>query len=149
MPVGPLQYQALEDWDLGTPDNFMRLEQFQIQDNSELAVYFLPGEAGSVDANIARWKKQFLANEARKVVFEKKYNYKSIPLTKIMIEGDYKEMVNPFDPSSEKKIKDSWAMFAVVAELEEGKLFFKALGPKEELLSSQEDIDEFVSTFRI
>ena len=40
-------------------------------------------------------------------------------------------------------------MFAVVAELEEGKWFFKALGPKEELLSSQEDIDEFVSTFRI
>ena len=56
LPVGPIQYQALENWELGTPENFMRLEQFQIAEHSELAVYFLPGAAGSIDENTHRWK---------------------------------------------------------------------------------------------
>ncbi len=149
LPVGPIQYQALEDWELGTPENFMRLEQFQISENSELAVYFLPGAAGTVSENIARWKNQFLANQSKKELLLEQYNFKTIPLTEFYIEGDFKKSANPFDPAAKKEILDAYAMYAVVAEVEEGKWFFKALGPKDEMSSAKTDFEEFIQTFRI
>lgn len=149
LPVGPIQYQALDEWELGTPENFMRLEQFQIAENSDLAVYFLPGTAGSVDENISRWRNQFLTNEARKALLYKQYNYKAIPITEFYMEGDFKKPANPFDPNTKKEVLESYAMFTVIAELEEGKWFFKALGPKDEINQVRPEIEQFIETFRI
>ncbi|NQY80554.1 MAG: hypothetical protein HRT47_09600 [Candidatus Caenarcaniphilales bacterium] len=149
LPVGPIQYQALENWELGTPENFMRLEQFQISENSELAVYFLPGSAGTVDENIARWKNQFMANQSKKELLLEQYNFKAIPLTEFYMEGDFKKSSNPFNPGAKKEILDAYAMYAIVAEVEEGKWFFKALGPKDEMSSARPEIEQFIETFKI
>lgn len=149
LPAGPIQYQALDAWELETPENFMRLKQFQISKNSELAVYFLPGLAGTVSENIARWKNQFLANSSKKELLLEQYNFKAIPLTEFYIEGDFKKSSNPFNPDAEKQVLNSYAMFVILAELEEGKWFFKALGPKEEISSVRPEIEQFIQTFRI
>ena len=149
LPTGPVRYQALESWKSSEPDNFMRLEQFQVSKNSKLAVYFLPGAGGTVKENIQRWRNQFLVNESREELLFEQYNFKAMPLTEFHMVGDFKKSVNPFNPNAEKDIIEAYAMYTVIAELEEGKWFFKFLGPKAEISSLTEQIREFISSFQV
>jgi hypothetical protein len=149
LPRGTINYKASSTWVKEAVSNSMRLEQYKIADNSNLSVSFLPGNAGGLDANIERWKKQFSQDAVFKILENTQFNYHSIPVTKIYLNGNYLESQDPFNPSAQKLLRENWAAYIIVAETEPGTWFFKVLGPASELKLESERLDDFVKSFAI
>ena len=146
---GAISYKVSNTWIKEPVSNSMRLEQYKISDNSNLSVSFLPGNAGGLEANIERWKNQFSQDEEFKILENTQFNYRSIPVTKIYLNGNYLESKDPFNPSAQKLLRENWAAYIIVAETEPGTCFFKVLGPASELKLENKHLDDFVRSFAI
>lgn len=146
---GAISYKVSDTWVKEAVSNSMRLEQYKIADNSNLSVSFLPGNAGGLDANIERWKNQFSQDAVFKILENTQFNYHSIPVTKIYLNGNYLESKDPFNPSAQKLLHENWAAYIIVAETEPGTWFFKVLGPAQELKREESNLDDFVRSFAI
>ncbi|MEB3316476.1 MAG: hypothetical protein VKK32_09740 [Candidatus Melainabacteria bacterium] len=146
---GAISYKVSDTWVKEAVSNSMRLEQYKIADNSNLSVSFLPGNAGGLDANIDRWKNQFSQDAVFKILENTQFNYHSIPVTKIYLNGNYLESKDPFNPSAQKLLRENWAAYIIVAETEPGTWFFKVLGPAQELKREENNLDDFVRSFAI
>jgi hypothetical protein len=146
---GAISYKVSDTWVKEAVSNSMRLEQYKIADNSNLSVSFLPSNAGGLAANIERWKNQFSQDAAFKILENTQFNYHSIPVTKIYLNGNYLESKDPFNPSAQKLLRENWAAYIIVAETEPGTWFFKALGPDQELKREENNLDDFVRSFAI
>ena len=146
---GAISYKVSDTWVKESVSNSMRLEQYKIADNSNLSVSFLPGNAGGLEANIERWKNQFSQDAVFKILENTQFNYHSIPVTKIYLNGNYLESKDPFNPSAQKLLRENWAAYIIVAETEPGTWFFKALGPAQELKWEENNLDDFVRSFAI
>jgi hypothetical protein len=146
---GAISYKVSNTWIKEPVSNSMRLEQYKIADNSNLSVSFLPGNAGGLDANIERWKNQFSQDAVFKILENTQFNYHSIPVTKIYLNGNYLESQDPFNPSTQKLLRENWAAYIIVAETEPGTWFFKVLGPASELKLEGKHLDDFVKSFTI
>ena len=146
---GAISYKVSDTWVKEAVSNSMRLEQYNIADNSNLSVSFLPGNAGGLEANIERWKNQFSQDAVFKILENTQFNYHSIPVTKIYLNGNYLESKDPFNPSAQKLLRENWAAYIIVAETEPGTWFFKALGPAQELKREENNLDDFVRSFAI
>ena len=146
---GVISYKVSNTWVKEAVSNSMRLEQYKIADNSDLSVSFLPGNAGGLDANIERWKNQFSQDAAFKILENTQFNYRSIPITKLYLKGNYLESKDPFNPSAQKLLRENWAAYIIVAETETGTWFFKALGPSQELKLEENNLDDFIRSFAI
>lgn len=146
---GDIAYKVSNTWVKEPASNSMRLEQYKIADNSNLSVSFLPGNAGGLDANIERWKNQFSHDAAFKILENTQFNYHSIPVTKLYLNGNYLESKDPFNPSAQKLLRENWAAYIIVAETESGTWFFKALGPASELKLEENNLDDFRRSFAV
>ena len=146
---GDISYKVSKTWVEEPVSNSMRLEQYKIADNSNLSVSFLPGNAGGLDANIERWKNQFSQDAVFKILENTQFNYNSIPVTKIYLNGNYLESKDPFNPSAQKLLRENWAAHIIVAETELGTWFFKVLGPAQELKREEKNLDDFMRSFAI
>ncbi len=146
---GAISYKVSNTWVKEPVSNSMRLEQYKIANNSSLSVSFLPGNAGGLDANIERWKNQFSQDAAFKILENTQFNYHSIPVTKLYLNGNYLESKDPFNPSTQKLLRKNWAAYIIVAETEPGTWFFKILGPVSELKQEEKHLEDFVKSFAI
>jgi hypothetical protein len=144
---GVISYKVSNTWVKEAVSNSMRLEQYKIADNSNLSVSFLPGNAGGLEANIERWKNQFSQDAVFKILENTQFNYNSIPVTKIYLNGNYLESQDPFNPSAQKLLRENWAAYIIVAETEPGTWFFKVLGPASELKREEKNLDDFMRSF--
>ncbi|NBV97957.1 MAG: hypothetical protein EBR67_00400 [Proteobacteria bacterium] len=146
---GAISYKVFNTWIKEPVSNSMRLEQYKIADNSNLSVSFLPGNAGGLEANIERWKNQFSQDAAFQILENTQFNYHSIPVTKLYLNGNYLESKDPFNPSAQKLLRENWAAYIIVAETELGTWFFKVLGPAQELKREENNLDDFIRSFAI
>jgi len=148
LPRVSIEYEASKKWRNVQPKNSMRIEEFAIGKASSLSVYRLPGNAGTVAENKARWEKQFKDNGKRKVILEEQFNIGVLPVTKFYLTGDYLEAENPFIAETKRITHEDWSMFIVVVELADEKWFFKALGPAAEIKAEQGGLNDFVLSIR-
>lgn len=146
---GAISYKVSNTWVKEAASNSMRLEQYKIADNSKLSVSFLPGNAAGLAANIERWKNQFSQDAVFKILESIQFNYHSIPVTKLYLNGNYLESKDPFNPSAQKLLRKNWAAYIIVAETESGTWFFKALGPAQEINLEKKNLDDFIRSFTI
>jgi hypothetical protein len=146
---GAISYKVSNTWVKEAASNSMRLEQYKIADNSNLSVSFLPGNAGGLAANIERWKNQFSQDAVFKILENTQFNYHSIPVTKLYLNGNYLESQDPFNPSAQKLLRKNWAAYIIVAETESGTWFFKILGPASEIKQEEKHLEDFVRSFAI
>lgn len=149
LPKGNLSYKSPAHWSKEPASNSMRLDQYKIAQNSTLSVSSLAGDAGGIDANLERWKKQFAGESAPHLILKKQFNHNSIPISSLSISGTYLESKNPFEPNSEKIIHKDWSAYIVVAELADATWFFKALGPSLEIDAEKKHLDEFVMSLNL
>lgn len=130
------KYKIPKDWRREEPSNSFRKEQYRLPGDIEYAIYTFPGMQSSVEANISRWKKQFVMDSDPNI---EQYNLGKMPITKVFISGTYLKKLMPMMPSSPVTKHEDYAMHATIVETQKGPWFFKALGPKEALTKAMQD----------
>lgn len=149
-PSGELEYSAPESWVKEAPDTAMKADQFNIADGkAKAAVYFLPGMAGGVEANVERWEEQF-KDDASKIAAEvKQFNKDNIPVTLAEIGGTYLKAEEPSMPDSPKTEIANQAMIAAIVQLKEGLWFIKMLGEKDVVEQQKASFNRLINSLRV
>jgi len=150
-----LKFQAPAGWISETPSSSMRKGQYRLPraegdpEDAEMAVFFFPGQGGSVQANIDRWIAQFHkadgspAGDTAKI---HKRESHGIPLSIVDVSGTYLSASGPM--LSETISKQGFRMLAVVAETPNGPWFFKLTGPARTIAKWEESFNRFLETIQ-
>ncbi len=121
-------------WVGATPSSNMRLAEYRVPPADgaipvEIVVYFFgPGQGGSPQANLERWKSQF-SNPTGGPVAEsvRRDTTGTFPLTIAEYTGTYARGVGA--GSSADAARPGHKLIAIVAETPRGTLFFQCFGP--------------------
>lgn len=114
--------------------------------DGEMSVIQLPGGAGGLQANVARWEGQF--QEKPKAVTESVQTAGGVNVMKVQIAGTFSPGGGPMMATG-GPISDALLLGAIV-ELPGGTglLFFKSWGPKSTMERWRESFDGFVASLR-
>lgn len=140
--IGPVQYDVPSNWTRQRPRNQMRLAQFGIplvdgdEGPAEIVVFTFPGGAGTVEANLDRWKGMFDDVEGEPKV--EKFDAGDIKITTMDITGTYMDKPAPFLPQVTPR-KGYRMMVAVVDTPNDGTYYFRMTGPKA-TIAKQSDV---------
>jgi hypothetical protein len=117
-------------WTSRPPSSNMRLAEYSAgRDGAEVVAYFFgPGQGGSIEANLARWKGQF-SNPAGGPVDEVTARESSgaFPLTIAEYRGSYARGIGA--GATADKALPNHMLLAVVADTPKGRIFFQMYGP--------------------
>ena len=121
-------------WMSSQPSSSMRLAEFRVPGTAaalpfEAVVYFFgPGQGGSPEANLARWKSQFSNPAGGPVAATVAHDtVRGIPYTIAEYRGTYARGVGM--GSGADAARPDHILIAVVAETPRGTLFFQCYGP--------------------
>lgn len=137
-------------WTARTPSSSMRLAEYATAASAgaEVVVYFFgPGQGGSPDANLARWKSQF-SNPSGGAVFER-VSRDSTPVAKLTIaeyRGTYARGMGA--GSAPDAARPNSTLLAVVAETPRGTLFFQLFGPQAAVESARAAYMTYIRSVR-
>lgn len=140
-------------WTARAPASSMRLAEYVIgpaaaNGNAEVVVYFFgPGQGGSADANLARWKSQF-SNPSGGAVFER-ISHDSTRVAKLTMaeyRGTYARGIGM--GSAPDAARPNNTLLAVVAETPKGTLFFQLFGPQAAVEAARASYLAFVKGMR-
>jgi hypothetical protein len=155
--IGGLESRAPAAWKQ-QPTSQMRVYQFQIPkaegDNADAEVaifYFGPGGAGSVDANIARWKGMFAPPDGKTIDDVTKVSHFKVSgddVTYLDIQGTYKFKARPFDPNAKVELKPDYRMLGVVFETPKGPYFVRFVGPAKTVGQQKTAFDDWLKAFK-
>ncbi len=120
----------------------MRAATYLVED-AECAVYFFgPGQGGSVQANIDRWKGQFAQPAAAKTGNRIIHGLK---VTTIDITGTYSGMAGPMGGAAEPKA--GYRMLGAIVENPGGNIFLKFSGPAKTIAANQGKFEQLLASF--
>jgi hypothetical protein len=108
-----------------------------VVDDAECAVYYFgPGQGGSVQANIDRWKGQFTQGPAPKISNRVIHGLK---VTTIDISGSYSGMGGP--------MQAGYRMLGAIVENPGGNVFLKFAGPAKTIAANQVKFEQLLASF--
>ncbi|MFO1352072.1 MAG: hypothetical protein U1F68_15900 [Gammaproteobacteria bacterium] len=138
-------------WLAEQPSSSMRLAQFRIPaadtGDAELVVfYFGPGQGGTADANIARWRSQFSgAGGAPVTPTVHAYSVAGMAVTEVELQGNYARGVG-VGPVGTAKADQT--LLAAIVESPQGKLFVQLHGPTPTVTKQRDAFEHFVRDMR-
>jgi hypothetical protein len=147
-----LKFTPPAEWIVETPTSTMRKAQYRLPrvngdpEDAELSVFYFPGEGGSVEANIDRWKGQFQNTDgspATGIVSRRESH--GIPVTVVDVKGIY---LAGNGMMGESKPKPNFRMLAAVAETSAGPWFFKLTGPGNTIAKWEPSFQSFLDTIQ-
>lgn len=139
--AGDFEFDASSPWVVQEPDNPMVKAALGYgEDGPVVKIYhFGAGQGGGVEANIARWKKQF-EGEPEVTPEMKKFGEQQVAI--VTMKGTFLD-----GPMMGKKTPmKSWSMFGAVIPHETGDVFFKMTGPAEKMSEAKKDFDALVAS---
>ncbi|MEP6765189.1 MAG: hypothetical protein ABJB66_12795 [Gemmatimonadaceae bacterium] len=150
--VSLLDYTATvpKTWTSRPPASKMRLAEFVAgaAGGAEVIVYsFGPGQGGTVDANLERWKSQF-SNPDGKPVSDKITQGKvgAFPMTIAEYQGTYARGIGA--GSAPQDALPNHILIAVIIETPKGSLIFQMFGPKAAAEAQREAYLSFVRSLK-
>jgi hypothetical protein len=115
-------------------------------DAPECAVYFFgPGQGGSVQANIDRWKTQMVAGGKPADAKIEKKTVHGLPVTTIESAGEYAGMGGPMQKSP--TTKSGYRLLGAIIEGPGGNIFIKFTGPAKTIAANQSKFTQLVNSF--
>ena len=137
-------------WTSRPPASKMRLAEFVAgaKGGAEVIVYsFGPGQGGTVDANLERWKSQF-SNPDGKPVTEKVTRGKAgtFPMTVAEYQGTYARGIGA--GSAAQDALPNHILIAAIVETPKGSLIFQMFGPKAAAAAQREAYLSFVKSIK-
>jgi hypothetical protein len=152
--AGGLTFQAPAEWKATTPSSTMRKAQMKIEPAqgddapAELVVFAFPGGAGSVDANIERWQKQFRDKDGNAPKADvKSVKGKNCEVTRVEIAGHY---LPPSFPGQAQapEIEKARLLGAIVITEQTG-YFLRLVGPEKTVSAAKASFDKMLSTMSV
>jgi hypothetical protein len=141
-------------WKEAPAGSAMRIKQFTVPGkagDAEIVIfYFGQGQGGSVEDNLARWKKQFEAPAGKTLdQMSKTESLKlaSTSATLLDISGTYLFKARPMDPAPGEP-RPNHRMLAVVLETPKGNYFIRLVGPDKTVLAARKDFIRWVKSFK-
>jgi hypothetical protein len=115
---------------------------------AECAVYFFgPGQGGSVDANVTRWKSQFTgpggAPAAANVATRK---VRGLAMTTIDVAGDYSGIGGP--TATAPQTVAGYRLLGAIIEGPGGNVFIKFTGPVKTIAANQQKFEQLLASFQ-
>jgi hypothetical protein len=149
-----LRFEAPASWKSSPPASRMRRAQLKVEpiegDNyqAELVVFAFPGGAGSLEANLERWKKQFTDKDGNPPKLEyKKVKGKNIEVTRVETSGHYHPSQFPgIAPEPERQ--DARMLIGFVATDDTGYVL-KMVGPDKTMSKIRTDFDAVLATITV
>ena len=124
----------------------MRAATYIVAGGAEcVAYYFGPGQGGSVEANILRWKGQFLGPDGK--VAPAKTGQKTIrgfKVATIESTGVYTGMAGPMAASQTRQ--PDYQLLGAIVEAPEGSVFFKFTGPSKIVEANRAAFDKMLAS---
>jgi hypothetical protein len=115
-------------------------------ESAECAVHFFgAGQGGSIEANLDRWKGQFLQNGQPANAQTGKRTVHGLPVTTIESAGDYTGMGGPM--SKEATVKHGYRLLGAIIEGPGGNIFIKFAGPAKTVAANQHQFDQLLASF--
>jgi hypothetical protein len=117
-------------------------------EKAECAVYFFgAGSGGTVEANIERWKGQFLGADGKpSAAVVKKEKVHGLPVTTIESEGSYTGMGGPM--ATDHTEMKGYRLLGAVVEGPGGNVFLKFTGPDKLVAANREKFRQMVESFQ-
>ena len=146
-----LKFQAPSTWKKVETSSQMRAAQLRVDPvkgddfPADLVVYVFPGGAGSVDANVERWKKQFTtADGGSPKVETKKVQAKGLEASRVEIAGHYHPTAFPGMPAEPDR-PNARLLGAIVVTDQVG-YFLKMVGPDKTMQEIAPQFDDLVKS---
>lgn len=150
--VAGLKWTAPAGWEAGAPRP-MRAASYTISPANgdtaaaECAIYFFgPGQGGSVDANIDRWKGQVSGADGKPANAKiAKRTIHGLSVTTIDTSGDYAGMGGPMMAS--KSVEKNYRLLGAIIEGPGGNVFVKFTGPAKTVAARQVEFEKLLNSF--
>lgn len=117
-------------------------------ETAECVVYFFgAGSGGSVEANVERWKGQYLGADGKpSPAVIKKETVHSLPVTTIESEGTYTGMGGPM--ATEHTQMKGYRLLGAIVEGPGGNVFLKFTGPDKLIAANKQKFYQLVQSFQ-
>ncbi|RMF70751.1 MAG: hypothetical protein D6744_18990, partial [Planctomycetota bacterium] len=152
-----LEFDLPEGWTERPPSNMMRRAQYELpggDDGSpvELVVYYFgPGEGGSVQANLDRWKGQFTTADGKplpaEAIREEAFESNGLKMRLLEVHGTFNSAMMPGVGGGAQTAEQR--MIAGIVETPSGPWFIKAVGPDAAIAAQREQITAFLKSARV
>jgi hypothetical protein len=149
-----LSFKAPESWKAIPTKSQMRKAQLQVEPVTGddfpalLVVYVFPGGAGTVDANIERWQKQFSGPDGNPPKIESKtVKGKNVDVTRVETSGRYKP--SPLPGVAPEPERDNARLLGAIVVTDRFGYFLKMVGPDKTMNSIRTAFDELLSSISV
>jgi hypothetical protein len=117
-------------------------------DPAECGVYFFgPGQGGSVDANIDRWRSQFTDPNGRTTPAKiDKGQLHGLHVTRIDTSGSYSGMGGPM--AAKTQTVPGYRLLGAIVEAPGGNIFVKFTGPMKTIAANQQKFEQLLASFQ-
>lgn len=130
-----------------------RIKQFRIpkvgedKQDAEFYVSHFPGGGGGVQANIERWKNQFVPPEGKKIDDVAKvetFKVGETPVTYLDVQGTYKHTPGGPFAGGKTELRPHYRMLAVIFESKNGPYFVRLTGPDKTVSENKKGFDAWL-----
>jgi hypothetical protein len=147
--VGGLTFAAPPAWTQVAPKSSMRKAQLNIApaapdtDPAEMVVFVFPGGAGTVEANVTRWRNQFEdASGSPPELKKKSLKVDGLDVTRVEVAGTYT------DPFSGKGSQKGYRLLGAIVETPTNGYYFKLTGPDKTVAAAAPAFDQLISSIK-
>jgi hypothetical protein len=110
--------------------------------------YFGPGQGGSVEANVERWKGQMQGPDGKPAVAKvENRNVRGVPVVAIDSSGAYTGMGGPMAAAS--KPVPGYRLLGAIAEGPGGMVFFKLTGPAKTIAEHEKTFNRLIASIQL
>lgn len=150
-----LTWQPPEGWQKEQPQSTMRKAQYRLArvdgdpEDATVAIFYFPGQGGSVQANIQRWYGQFKQPDGKStadIAKVTKTTANGLQQSLIEITGTY--LFKPMMMAPKATEKPNFKMLGGIVETPGGPWFVKLVGPKKTIDKWQDSFYDFMKTFK-
>jgi hypothetical protein len=149
-----MTFEAPASWKPSPPSGRMRRAQLKVEPiegdsyPAELVVFAFSGGAGSLEANLDRWKKQFTDKDGNPVTLEnKKVKGKNIDVVRVETSGNYHPSQIP-GMAPEPDRKDARMLIGFVAT-DNASYVLKMVGPDKTMSKISPEFDAALATIKV
>ncbi len=155
--LAEVTWDTPEGWVSEQPASSFRKAQYRLPraegdpEDGELAVFFFPGQGGTVEANVQRWIGQFNSPDGGSAADSAQTSQRQVKgktVTLVDVSGTYTASgMGPVAPAGPPR--PDYRMLAAIIDTPSGPWFFKPTGPKRTIEKWEASFDGFVGTLEV
>jgi hypothetical protein len=149
--AGGLTFQAPAAWKSNPPSSPMRRAELKVppvegdKEPAELVVFAFPGGAGTVEANVQRWRSQFKDADGNPPRIESKtVKGKNVDVTRVETAGHYYPSQFPGRPKEPDR--PNYRLLGAIVETPTTGYFIKMVGPDRTMLAARDAFDQTIAS---